>query len=67
MKRVEVYICDFCKNEYKSDIECQAHEYTHSAILSISCAKYTPVEKYPSSITAKFRDGTEQEYYAPEN
>lgn len=66
MKEIKRYVCETCNTEYKEKSACERCEKTHCKPTKIINAKYISVNNnlkgYPTSITVKMEDGTEQIY-----
>jgi len=68
MKEVNLYLyqCEFCKKQYKNEIDAQNCEKNHKIPNSIENLKYVPYNNdksgYPEIITMKFMDGSSIRY-----
>lgn len=66
MRKIEKYVCEFCKEEFNSVLECENHEVSHAALDHIKTMEYGINDKYPTTIKLAFADGCIKDYYIPE-
>lgn len=66
MKEVKHYICEVCGTEYNDKSKCSACEKGHKKPVEIVGASYVSIHSnvkgYPTRITVKMSDGSEQTY-----
>lgn len=61
MKRVELYLCEICGNQYNDESKCEECEKSHKKPIEIFESKYLAYavnhKGYPQSIDVKFDNG----------
>lgn len=60
MKKVVLYICEYCHKEYENNEECARCEIEHKIPIRIASAEYEPDGsggRYPKKIRIKMSDG----------
>ena len=71
MKKIEVYQCELCGAQYKSEEECKECENYHIKPVSVVCAKWLPkgflkddpkADGLPLKVSVTFEDGTTLDY-----
>lgn len=67
MKKIELYMCEYCHTQYADIDEAMKCEQNHKKIKEITETRYSSIASdatgYPDSITVVFSDGCERIYY----
>lgn len=66
MKKVEHYVCDYCKTEYSEKLACERCEKNHKTAKKIVKCNYLSfgqnITGYPNRIQVEMSDGKIIEY-----
>ena len=60
MKSLQLYVCEYCGTQYKSEIECEECENSHKPAVEIHDMRYHAsrgICNYPDKVEMKMADG----------